>query len=201
MKIKNPSIGSDIELFIQHQGTGKIITAEGVIKGTKENPYKFDENNPYYATSLDCVSAEFNIPPCKTAGEYYKAIQHAMDYINNNLPNDFRTVAQACARLEDDQLQSRSARTYGCSPSMNTWNGKTIRPNSPMDNLRVSGKHIHIGYADATPEISMELGKAMDLFLGIPAVLMEPENERKTSGYGGAGNIRLHKYGSVNGRQ
>lgn len=35
----------------------------------------------------------------------------------------------------------------------------------------------------------------MDLFLGTPSILMEPENERRAVGYGCAGNIRFQKWG------
>ncbi len=55
--------------------------------------------------------------------------------------------------------------------------------------------HIHVGYHDNTKETNREIAKAMDLFLGVPSVLMEPVNERRKVGYGCAGNYRHQKHG------
>jgi hypothetical protein len=54
--------------------------------------------------------------------------------------------------------------------------------------------HIHISYDNHNPEMSMKIVKALDLYLSIPLVLMEPDNKRKTM-YGKAGAYRLTKYG------
>jgi hypothetical protein len=54
--------------------------------------------------------------------------------------------------------------------------------------------HIHISYDNHNPEMSMRIVKALDLYLSIPLVIMEPDNKRKTM-YGKAGAYRLTKYG------
>lgn len=197
MKILNPTIGGDIETFIQNQKTGKIITAEGIIKGTKHDPYHFDPENKYYATSLDCTSGEFNIPPCTSAGEYYLAIQHALAYINSILPQDYKAIPMAAVEFDADQLQTETANTYGCSPSLNCWTLNEIRPQPNGSNLRVSGNHIHCGYENHSFDTNIELAKAMDLYLGVPSIILEPENLRKSSGYGVSGSIRMQSYGGV----
>jgi len=69
-KVSNYMIGSDVEFFLKEKESNEIISAEGIVKGTKTEPYKFDENNPYYATSLDNVMAEGNIPPTTTPAEF-----------------------------------------------------------------------------------------------------------------------------------
>lgn len=61
--------------------------------------------------------------------------------------------------------------------------------------MRSAGFHIHVGYGNPSVETNILLGKACDLFLGLPAVLIEPKNERKAVGYGGAGNIRHQPHG------
>jgi hypothetical protein len=195
MKIRHYSVGSDCELFLQDKQTGKIITAEGIIKGTKSFPFHFDENNKYYATSLDCVAAEFNIPPCTSEGDFYLAVQHAIRYINSTIPNNLQTLSIAEAILDEDQLQSETANTYGCASSYNCWTGEEVHPTPDGSNRRVIGKHIHIGYENPNKQTNIEIGKAMDLFIGVPSILKEPSNQRRSSGYGLAGNCRDQNHG------
>lgn len=197
--IRGQSIGADIEWFLRDKSTGKIITAEGKIQGTKKNPYKFDKDNSFYATSLDCVLSEGNIPPCKTEGEFYLAVQHLLRYISNAIPQNLEPIAIPAARLEEDQLISDIANEFGCEKSLNCWTHEDIQPQPTGDTLRSAGFHLHCSYEDATEEISLSLGKAMDLFLGVPSILIEPENERRVVGYGCAGNVRLKQYGDIAG--
>ena len=63
----NPLVGSDVEFFLQDRTTGEVVSAEGLVKGTKEEPFFFDPENSFFATSLDNVAYEGNIPPAKTA--------------------------------------------------------------------------------------------------------------------------------------
>jgi len=194
-QIKNYTLGSDVEYFLQDKNTEAIVTAEGKIKGTKHEPFRFDAENKYFATSLDCVLAEGNIPPCKTPGEFYLAIQKLLRYINGTIPNHLEAIAIPAARMAEEELVSDTAKEYGCMPSINCWTLAEIRPIPSGDNCRAAGFHIHIGYDEPNSEMNLQLIKAMDLFLGIPSVLIEPENERKSVGYGCAGNFRECHYG------
>lgn len=56
--IKNWMIGGDHELFLRKKGTEEFVTAENIIKGTKEEPFNFDKKDRFACTSLDCVLAE-----------------------------------------------------------------------------------------------------------------------------------------------
>ena len=52
-----------------------------------------------------------------------------------------------------------------------------------------------MGYNEPTRKTNREIVKAFDLFLGVPSILIEPTNERKSTGYGCAGNYRNKPYG------
>lgn len=54
--------------------------------------------------------------------------------------------------------------------------------------------HIHIGYDDHDIETSLEIIKAMDLFLGVPSILLDEDKERRKL-YGNAGCFRIKPYG------
>ena len=194
--VNNWQIGRDIEVFLQEKESGKIVTAEGIIKGTKKEPYQFDPEDRFYATSLDCVSAEFGLKPAKTAGEFYLNVQKALRYISGEIPQHLQIAILPCARLDDDQLVSETANTFGCEASLCCWSTQEIRPQPTGDSLRVNGSHLHVGYDDPTMETNIALMQAMDLFVGIPSILIEPENDRKKSGYGCAGNWRPQRWGA-----
>jgi hypothetical protein len=195
-RITNPTIGADIEVFLQNINSGEIISAEGIIKGTKEEPFHFDEFENHFATSLDNVMAEFNIPPAKDAQRFANNILYAMGWINGFIPENVKTLVQPAAHVNYSYLQTDNAKVFGCEPDYNAWlmgeeNGKPC----VTGNLRSCGGHIHIGYDNPDISTSMELIRAMDIFIGLPSVLQEPDNERKLL-YGKAGAFRSKSYGA-----
>ena len=54
--------------------------------------------------------------------------------------------------------------------------------------------HIHVGYNRPTVPESLRMVKLLDIFLGIPSVIIDPDKERRKL-YGRAGAFRLTKYG------
>jgi len=54
--------------------------------------------------------------------------------------------------------------------------------------------HIHIGYKDPNDKTSLELVRRMDIFLGIPSLLMDKDNRRRAM-YGAPGSFRMKPYG------
>lgn len=204
MRYRNISIGADIELLLQHKETKEFVSAEPYIQGTKKNPYNFDTRSKYFAVSLDNVMAEFCIPPVTNKEDFYKYIMTSVDYINSVIPKEYCTVAQPSAIFDPKYLLTRNAKTFGCEPDYNAYTGyENVKPAADNPYLRSAGGHIHIGF-DGAPRFSRrsykgmpphtELIKALDLFVGIPSVIQEPENLRKQL-YGKAGAFRPKVYG------
>jgi Phage phiEco32-like COOH.NH2 ligase-type 2 len=196
MLIENFKIGADIEAFLQHKETGEFVSAEGIVKGTKESPFKFDPDNHYFATSLDNCSAEWNIPPATSPYEFYLSVQKCIDYINSTIPQHLELNPSAVAvEFHDKYLQTDNAQRFGCDPSLDCYTLEQVYPQPRGDNWRACGTHIHVGYDKPNKKINVNLCKAMDLFLGIPAIVVEPDNMRRHVGYGGAGIFRHQKHG------
>jgi hypothetical protein len=202
--IRGITIGADVELFLATKATREIVSAEGYIKGTKYEPFQFDPNYPDFATSLDNVMAEFSIPPVTAVESWVQNLMKAVEYINSVIPETLCTVATPAAILDAKFLQTDNAKLFGCEPDYNVYL-RDINPKPCASNecLRSAGGHIHVGYEGASDSAAepMEgifkkelIVKAMDLGLGIPSVLQEPENERKRL-YGKAGAFRMKKYG------
>ena len=198
MNIKNVKIGTDFEMFLQNVNTKEIVSAEGLVAGTKNKPFPIDEENKDFAISLDNVSVEGNIPPATTAYEFYKNVQKTIEYINSVIPPDLKAVPLPAARLAEKYVSTEHAQILGCESDLNAYTGDiNPRPNVQCKEnytLRSSGGHLHLSYNKPDPFTSFDIIKALDLFIGVPSVILEPDNERKKL-YGKAGACRLKKYG------
>lgn len=194
--IASPTIGADIEVFLQDKTTKEIVSAEGIIQGSKEVPFQFKDGNPFFATSLDNVMAEFCIPPAKTADEFNMNILEAQDYIRSVIPAHLDVFAYPSARINERWLQTENAQMFGCDPDFNAWAfGEMNEKPNAMTNIRSCGGHIHVGYQKPNNTVSMSLIRAMDIFIGLPSIVQEPDNERKSL-YGKAGAFRFKRYGA-----
>jgi hypothetical protein len=194
--VLNPTIGADIEVFLKDKKTNEIVSAEGIIRGTKEIPFQFMKENPFFATSLDNVMAEFCIPPAKSSSDFRKGIETALNYIHNTIPGNLSIFAFPSAKVDGKWLETPNAQMFGCDPDFNAWLNGLIneKPEAADMNLRSCGGHIHIGYESPSVNTNMALIKAMDIFVGLPSVFQEPDNDRKTL-YGKAGAFRNKSYG------
>ena len=205
-KIKLLSVGADVEVFLQDKTTKEIISAEGFIKGTKDVPFVFDNSNPYFATSLDNVLAEFCIPPSHSKEEFYAYLKKSLSFIDTSIPKEFCTAILPSAVLDGRFLQTEQAKVFGCEPDFNAYTRQiNTKPHCDNPALRSAGGHIHIGYEGALPYNSkpeefvpdddrVTIIKALDLFISIPNVITEPDNDRKLL-YGCAGAFRPKSYG------
>jgi len=194
MFIKDSLIGGDHEVFLREKDSKEVVTAEGIIMGTKENPYNFDVVDPFACTSLDCVLAEYNIKPARTKSEYFEGIQKALDYISKNIPANLEIAVLPAARLNEKYLQSETAQRFGCSADHNCWTRQQNESPIPDGNLRSAGGHITLGYQEPNEFVNLMWVKAMDLFLSVPSVIQEPDSERKKL-YGKAGAFRHTPFG------
>jgi hypothetical protein len=209
-KILLNSIGADVEVFLKNKHSNQVVSAEGYIKGTKENPFIFDKKNNFFSTSLDNVLAEFTIPPANNVEDFVKYLQKGLSYINKSIPKDLCTHIFPAANLDNNFLKTEQALKFGCEPDANAYlKWVNITPSSKDKTLRSAGGHIHLGYNETylVPDLQnpneeilnndlvrQTIIKALDLFVGIPMLIYEPNNKRKEL-YGKAGAYRPKTYG------
>lgn len=186
-------IGSDPEVFISN-GI-EVVSAIPYIPGTKENPHPISNYGHYIQT--DNIMAEFCVPPVGI--DYpevmYSNIQFCLNYIDKQLPNDLKHHIEASAFISGEYLKDPLARKFGCDPSYNAWEGgkQNVKPKS-KNGLRTCGGHIHIGYLEPSVELNMQIIKTLDLFLGVPSILIDTDENRRKM-YGKAGEFRHKQYG------
>jgi hypothetical protein len=197
IKIKNVLIGSDPEIFLQNKN-GKIISSIPYIPGTKDEPFPITEFG--HALQTDNIMTEFCVPAVSIEKPEVMCdnIMLCLNYINNYVKrSQLETLIEASAIISDTELSDPKASEFGCDPSYNAWkDGKqNTKPNSNNPHLRTCGGHIHIGYDNSTTETNMLIIKALDLFLGVPSILIDTDTRRREL-YGKAGEFR-HKYYGV----
>jgi hypothetical protein len=105
--------------------------------------------------------------------------------------NNISLHISAAEVFDFSQLKHPSLLRSGCDPDFNIWVRKqNIAPDFRATPLRSAAGHIHIG-GDMDRE---KMVKAMDLFAGIPSVLMDEDTLRKSL-FGKAGCFRHKPYG------
>ncbi len=190
-------LGSDPELWVVEDG--KVICADGIIKGTKAKPHPVDMG----AIQVDGFAVEYNTDPASTLVQWeynHRTVQQALlASIGEN-----RVLGYAATAFFDEEAFNEApdeAKILGCEPDYNAWTGRTNDTPDNTNMFRTAGGHIHIQFtkdADINcPHHLLDcyaLVKALDLWLGIPSVLMDGDIDRRKM-YGGAGAFRPKSYG------
>lgn len=192
MKIKNITLGTDPELFLQKDN--KIISAIGKIGGSKSEPQPISDNGHFIQE--DNVAIEYNIPACKTIEEWVYHHNFVKDYLEVLVSGMGCTLAiQPSATLDESELDNDIARLAGCEPDFNVWEECVNEPaDLSLTSLRSAGGHISIGWDNPTQEQQLDMVKAMDATVGLESVLLDDDTERKKL-YGKAGCFRFREYG------
>lgn len=202
-KFNNITIGSDPELYVYHSKKG-FVSSIGLIPGVKGKAIPMDGLPKGFGVQIDNVLAEYNIPPVTTREDFIKYIVQGKEWIDNFLKTkygeEYGIKCQSSAIFPEEELQSDIAKEFGCSIDYNAWTeDENPKPNGESTNLRTAGTHIHVGYTHLDSEFpdtfeSMALIRVMDIFIGVPSVLLDDDNQRRIL-YGKAGAFRLTSYG------
>lgn len=194
------SFGADPELFILNE-KGVPVCADGLIPGTKENPYRV----PYGAVQVDGMAAEFNIDPATSFEEFDHNIVQVMKTLKSMLPPGYSFSKDVTVEFSEEEWEKAPdhAKILGCTPDFNAWIGDMNPPPNADENtrLRSAGGHVHTGWTsgmDTTNmqhiEHGMEFVKELDWLLGAWSLRLD-DNDVRRSLYGKAGAMRVKPYG------
>lgn len=196
----NFKFGCDPELFVVN-GDGEFVCADGLIPGTKDEPYKVDNG----AVQVDGMAAEFNTDPASSFEEFDYNISSVMKQLKGFLPKGHKLVAVPSAVFSPEEWSKAPdhAKVLGCSPDYNAWTGEANPPPNDPDNptLRTASGHIHIGWTDNVDNTDPvhvghcnDLVKQLDYYLGGWSLQKDPDPVRRRL-YGKAGACRYKPYG------
>ncbi len=194
INIESIMLGGDPEAFYKSIETGKFVPAYLVQKGDKYNPIPISDNG--HAIQVDNCSVEYNFPPCKTAEEFVKENLFVQDYINRTIctPNNLTLEIVPCAEFDLKEIKAKRAWAIGCEPDFNAYSGDVNMPGKYVDGNRCCGGHVALSYNDFNEETNKLIVRAMDLFLSVPLMIMEPPSRRKEV-YGKSGAYRNTFFG------
>lgn len=193
----NITLGSDPEIFIEKDG--KVVSAIGMIPGTKDEPHPISNDGHYIQT--DNIAFEYNIPPCSNEDDFVKNILFVRDYLQSIAIQNGCTLSTKASELVDpEELKHPQALVFGCEPDFNPYDlCINERPLAKDSNLRSVGGHIHIGYPEPSAEKSETIVKAIDMFVALPAMFKD-HDERRRELYGKAGAFRFKEPWGVEAR-
>jgi len=193
--------GCDPELFVLDKD-GEYVTAEGLIPGTKEEPYPV----PFGAVQVDGMAAEFNIDPATTFEEFRRNVTEVKKTLKKMLPKGYSLSAVPAVTFSERAWAEApdNAKILGCTPDFNAWTGDVNPPpNCEADErLRTASGHLHIGWTEGQDPHDLmhmshcrDLVKQLDWYLGGWSTKKDPDLTRRKL-YGKAGAMRFKPYGT-----
>lgn len=190
------SLGADPELFLV-DAAGAFVASCDLIGGSKEFPLPLPIGNGF-AVQEDNVAVEYNIPPSKTKDAFVENIHNTINFLYKEMvaTRGLAFSKVSSARFDKMQLLHPKALEFGCDPDYNAWkNGeRNPRPSAVDETLRTCGGHVHVGAKFSSRRSIMQFIKYLDLYLGVPSVVMDDGHERKQL-YGSPGAFRFKPYG------
>ena len=188
-------LGCDPELFVTKGGA--LASAFGLIGGTKEEPLPVDKG----AVQVDGMALEFNIAPASSKMEFSNNIQAVLEQLKQMVP-EYELQPVPSVHFDKALLDSlpEEATQLGCDPDFNAYTGQANPTPDARTTLRTAAGHIHLGWTENQDptgfhwDMCREVVREMDLYLGVPSVLLDLDNERRQL-YGQAGAFRAKPYG------
>jgi len=185
----NFRLGCDPEVFLLNKQ--KLTSVVGLVKGDKANPLQIESLPKGFTLQQDNVALEFGIPPAGTREDFVKYIATVLNAGKNHLPG-LSYSTSSCEVFPEDQMQTAEAHVFGCEPDFNAWNSRVNpAPRPPHPFMRSAGGHVHV----ETKLPPKRVVRNMDMFLGVPSVLMDAAGASRRQLYGKPGAHRTKPYG------
>lgn len=182
-------------MFLRHSPTNSIISAIGIVGGTKSKPLSLQKG---VKVQEDNVLVEFNIKPANSYEELYNNLQTALEVVTKHVKtknSDLDLSIQASNYMDPFELVLPEAKEFGCDPEVIVWsNNKYTACCSPENTLRTAGGHIHVGYDEVLKSTNQKIIKYLDVNLGLPSLFLDFDDDRREL-YGKSGSYRNKPYG------
>ncbi len=188
------TFGSDPEFFLSQKGKFKSAIA---VLPNKENAIYKNGCAFYY----DNVLAEAQIKPASNKEEAVENIGNCITSLSE-IVEPYKIVLKSAETFPDSELKDKDARIAGCVSEWSVYTLQQIMPPRKViekTGFRTAGGHIHLGNHPALKNELQTLNvvRMLDLFLGIPSVLLDKDKTAKSRRevYGHAGTHRVPDHG------
>jgi hypothetical protein len=194
-------IGTDPEVFVQHKGTGRMVGAFNMCKGTKRKPIPL---SMYIKVQVDGMALEFNTYPARDGFGFSTMVDQGISLLHRLVSGkgDYQIVVEPTVEFDDEAWAEApdSAKILGCEEDYNAWTmGVNKQPNAEVT-FRTGGGHLHVGWGkdfeitDDFREVCGGFIREQDVTNGVASVLYDPDVSRRRL-YGKAGAFRPKSYG------
>ncbi len=200
-ELKPLTIGCDPELFLRHKGTMKLVSAHGLIPGTKYAPHKIRSGT----LQVDGMAAEIGIDPAETSNTFTDRVIDVVNQLRETLP-DYDLVFDPIAKFDNDVWEATppEAKMLGCEPDYDAYTGAVNPQPQRLSTMCTAAGHLHLGWTegmtedvegfDQHVEACRMIIKQLDYFVGVPGLYCDSDTERRKL-YGKAGAMRVKPYG------
>lgn len=192
-------LGADPEIFVSK--AGKLVSAHGLIKGNKRDPFKVKNG----AVQVDGMALEFNIDAAGSEAEWMTNLNGVLDILASMVPEyKLECIPVADFGFEYIKSQPDEAKEMGCEPDYDAYTvDVNPRPNGELP-FRSAAGHIHFGIPETNNDapvndqdyiawLSAKV-RELDFYLGLPSLFYDADTKRREL-YGKAGAFRPKKYG------
>lgn len=178
-------LATDSEIFL-YDGT-RIVSAIGKL-GTKTiGEVSIEEDN---------ILAEFQTEPTENRAVFIRRVNAGIQAIKDESGMDVKIQASHTFTKEYLKGLPPKAYVFGCNIDMNAYTDKSNPKPNAYTNQRTSGGHLHIDVpGKRMSERRTKLVKLLDLYLGVPSVLLDSDGAKRRRMYGKAGSYRDKSYG------
>lgn len=190
--MNNLTIGTDPEFALFD--ANRIVSAIPVLERGKDDKIDLGDGAAIY---YDNTLAEANIAPASSREEFVNKLA-GLYTKSKQLLGKHSLRAVASHNFSPEECEHPKAKEFGCDPELDVYDGGSKKfPQAGGKVFRSAGGHIHIGGIQGEMEDKMPLVVLMDIFVGIPGVLMDndPTSVARKVLYGKAGRFRNTPYG------
>lgn len=191
-------VGCDPEIFVRDVETNQLVTAHGLVSGTKKKPLKVEHG----AVQVDGMALEINIIPAKTRQEFITNIKSVYNELQRMVPLH-KLCIEPTATFDRAYWDACPAvcKEIGCDPDWEAYTGEMNKRPETTEPFRTAAGHVHVGWCtDAEVgdpnhfEDCRVVAKQLDWYLGIWSLTWDKDAKRRNL-YGKAGCFRPKPYG------
>ncbi len=152
-RVKSLTFGADPEVFIFDNLEQEFVPSNGLVLGTKEEPYHMGHG---YYCQKDGLAAEFNTPKCKGPYTLYRSVNTGLRKLQAHIdrasgePNRYSLKQKSIVLFSDKALERAAESDFilGCDPDFDAASLCANETPSMPNYFRTAGAHIHIGWGD-----------------------------------------------------
>jgi hypothetical protein len=184
------TVGTDTEFFLTNDA-GKLVSAAGLIGGTKEEPLPVPDG----ALQEDGLLMEINIDPLELVSDNRSEFLRRIRSVTRRgeQMTGLQAIPEPLMEVPEEYHNTPEFLTLGCDPDRNLYTRTFNEAPNASVTFRTTGGHIHIGCEEPNPTVMSRWIRAIDAY-AFQKYNDDQEKARREL-YGDFGAFRVKPYG------